>query len=102
MRLFGSGCHRVCECLEVGLVRLMKEGVHGKFGFECEQNAIVLRGVDVLKSVKSRLHVSRRWALDVRHKKGVNCRKVRTSHLSEPANAAYQTLVSVCAVLLSR
>ena len=83
-------------------MRLMKKGVHGKLGFQGEQDAIVVRGVDVLKSVKSTLHVPWIGALGVRGEGGVNCRKVLTSHLGEPTDAAYQTLVGVCAVLLGR
>ena len=101
VRLFGSGSHCICECLEVGFVRLVKEGVHGKLGFRGERDAIVMGGVNVLKSVKSTLHVSRSWAVDVRRKKGVNCCEAWTSHLDEQTDAAHETLVSMSAVLLS-
>ena len=58
VRLFGRRWYRILKCLEVGIVPLMKVGVHCMFGVGCEHTALVMGGVDVLEGGQNQLHVS--------------------------------------------
>jgi hypothetical protein len=44
--------------------------------------------MNIIKGVQGNLHMSRRWLMAVRGKKGMNCDEVGASQVSKPIDAA--------------
>jgi hypothetical protein len=55
-----------------------------------------------MKGVQGSLHMTSRWLISVRGKKGMNCDEVGASRVSKPTDAADETLIRFFATLESR
>jgi hypothetical protein len=67
-----------------------------------EGDTIIERRVDVMKSVKGRLHVTRRWFVAIRSEEGMGSDKIGASRVGEPADATDQALISLLTTLKRR
>jgi hypothetical protein len=74
-------------------MRIVDVQVHRGYRFRGEQDPEIMCGVDVVKSMQGRFHVTGSRLVSVRSKEGVNGEKVRTSQMGEPTNTPDEALL---------
>jgi hypothetical protein len=88
--------------LHVQRSRKVNKQMDGRSDGRSESNAIVMGGVNVMKSVESGFHVAWRRLTAVWSEEGVSGGNVRASGAGQPTNASNQTLICFRTPNLSR
>ncbi len=74
-------------------MRIVDVRVHRENRFGGERDPVIMCGVDIVKSVQGRFHVTGRRLVAVRSKEGVNGEKVRMSRMGKPTNTPGEAFV---------
>ncbi len=72
--------------------------MHRSNRFGSKQDSVIMCGVDIMKCMQGRFHVTCRRLIAVGSKEGVHGDEVRASRMSEPASTPEQALVGVLLV----
>ena len=99
MRFWRSG---VAVRLHIRGRRVVDARVHRSDVLGSEGDAIIVCSMDVMKSIESCLHVTRRWFVAIGSKEGMGSNEVRASQVCKPTYTTYEALVCLLTPLERR